>query len=86
MTIHHQCQLRPQNWHWWYIQQSCQFPPTRAGASDRAGFLLAPVIGPIQAASRATVRPIAIGIAARGTFLMECGRSRLYPVTVFKKI
>src|SRR5207247_1758311 len=41
-----------------YAQCHVQTPATSAGPNDRAGFIEAPVIGPVARMSIATVRPI----------------------------
>src|SRR5690606_12408299 len=42
-----------------YTQKCCSCPLTSAGAIDRAGFMLAPQIGPANMASKATTPPTA---------------------------
>src|SRR5207253_6828357 len=43
-----------------YSQSVPTWPETSAGASERAGFIDAPQIGPANIASRATTAPIAV--------------------------
>src|SRR5579862_4429100 len=47
-----------------YTQSACRLPETRAGPSERIGFIEAPLIGPPNIASRPIVPPIAIAAAS----------------------